>query len=116
MKFLADECCDAPLIEKLRALGYDVLYVVEEMRAEPDTEVLAKAFAENRILITEDKDFGELVYRLKKEAAGIILLRFAPSQAELKWSRLRELIQRNDVILMNHFIVVDAEKFRIRPL
>jgi predicted nuclease of predicted toxin-antitoxin system len=88
MKFLADECCNAALVENLRAIGEDVLYIVEEGRGVTDTQGLATAFAEKRVLITEDKDFGELVYRLKKETSGIILLRFQPSQSELKWQRL----------------------------
>jgi predicted nuclease of predicted toxin-antitoxin system len=58
MKLLADECCDAGLIAALRADGHDLLYVLESLRGVTDDE--------ERILITEDKDFGELVHRLKR--------------------------------------------------
>ncbi|HET6528297.1 MAG TPA: DUF5615 family PIN-like protein [Balneolaceae bacterium] len=74
MKFLADECCDASLVKELRHAGHNVLYVMEYGPGSTDTEVLEKAFSERRVLITEDKDFGELVYRLKKPVTGVILL------------------------------------------
>jgi len=75
MEFLADECCDRDFVEELRQSGHDVLYIFELKRGATDDEVLALAFDQRRILLTEDKDFGELVYRLKKPAHGIILIR-----------------------------------------
>ncbi len=68
MRFLADECCDAGLVAALRDDGHDVLYAVESLRGVPDDEILTRAFSENRILLTEDKDFGDLVYRLRRPA------------------------------------------------
>lgn len=76
MKFLADECCDAKLVKKLRDAGHNVLYVMENAPGSTDTEVLEKAFIEERVLITEDKDFGELVYRLKKQVLELYYLDF----------------------------------------
>ena len=61
MKFLADECCDAPLVESLRNDGHDVLYQLEEDAGAPDEDLLGRAYKEKRILLSEDKDFGELV-------------------------------------------------------
>lgn len=61
MNFLADECCDAGLVYTLRDDGFDVLFAVESMRGAVDDKILERAYAENRVLITEDKDFGELV-------------------------------------------------------
>lgn len=116
MKFLADECCDAGLVRQMREYGYDALYVKEEDPGITDSEVLKKAYSEKRVLITEDKDFGELVFRLKKKVYGIILLRFKVSEKDKKWHRLKALIHQKPKILTNHFIVVDAHKFRIRPL
>ena len=116
MKFLADECCDAQVVSLLRSQRHDVLYVTEFKPGALDEEVLKKAFNEKRILLTEDKDFGELVYRLKKPAYGIILLRFEVSERHLKWPRLMELIHHHSSKLEGHFIVVDIEKFRFRPL
>ena len=78
MKFLADECCDHGLVEAMRQSGYDVLFVLEAKPRATDDDVLALAFNERRILITEDKDFGELVYRLEKPARGIISISLLP--------------------------------------
>ena len=66
MKFLADECCDTGLVASLRKDGHDVLYAIEKKAGAIDDEILSDAYKEERILITEDKDFGELVYRFKK--------------------------------------------------
>lgn len=116
MKFLADECCGAHLVKQMREHGYDVLYVKEEAPGITDTEVLKRAYSEQRVLITEDKDFGELVFRLKRKVYGIILLRFRISERDKKWKRLEELIQRRPAELSNNFIVIDVQKFRFRPL
>jgi predicted nuclease of predicted toxin-antitoxin system len=67
---LADECCDTGLIASLREDGHDVLYVLERKPGVSDDEVLLEAYNEERIMVTEDKDFGELVYRLKKPSNG----------------------------------------------
>ena len=68
MKFFADECCDTEMVASLRIEGHDVLYVLEEEPGLQDEVVLQRAYVERRILLTEDKDFGELVYRLRKPA------------------------------------------------
>lgn len=116
MNFLADECCDTALVEKMRNAGHDVLYVMESDRGSDDIEILHRAFNENRILITEDKDFGDLVYRLKLSARGIILMRFSSEKRRQKWNRLKVLLHQKQAKLYNCFTVVDSEKFRIRPL
>jgi len=116
MKFFADECCDAELVARLRTEGHDVLYGIEFKPGALDKEVLEKAFTEKRILLTEDKDFGELVCRMKKPAYGVILLRFEVCERHLKWPRLKELLCYHSSKLKGYFIVVDIEKFRFRPL
>lgn len=116
MRFLADECTDTQLVEQLRIDGHDVLYVMESMRGETDDVILTKAYADNRIILTEDKDFGELVFRLRKPAICIILLRFNPGEESLKSQRLYALISEPDVTFVDTFIVIEADKTRIRPL
>jgi predicted nuclease of predicted toxin-antitoxin system len=66
MKFLVDECCEAEIVSLLRSEGHEVLYVPEFKPGAADSEILPMAFKEKRILLTEDKDFGELVYRLRR--------------------------------------------------
>jgi predicted nuclease of predicted toxin-antitoxin system len=116
LKFLADECCDAGLVDSLRASGHDVTYVTEQFVGSSDDEVLLKAFNEGRILLTEDKDFGELAYRLRKPSAGIVLIRIDIKDRHLKWPRLKGLIENYKERLPAHFVVVHANKYRFRPL
>ena len=116
MKFLADECCDAEMVVSLREDGHDILYITESKPGILDEEVLKKAFEENRILLTEDKGFGELVFHLRKPTRGIVLLRFDVQQSNLKLLRLRQLIQTQSRKLKNSFVIVDVEKFRFRRL
>lgn len=116
MKFLADECCDAGLVKALREDGHDVFFIPEEFPGATDKEILLLAFNTNRILITEDMDFGELVCRLKKPAHGIIVLRIAVKERHLKWDRLKNLIARYPDRLKGNFIVVDMQKYRFRSI
>ena len=116
MKFLADECCDTGLVSSLREDGHDVLYVLERKPGVSDDEVLTEAYVEERILVTEDKDFGDLVYRFKKPAKGVILIRIDVKERHMKWRRLKKLIRNYEKRLPGHFVVVDSNKFRFRPL
>jgi predicted nuclease of predicted toxin-antitoxin system len=116
LKFLADECCDAGLVNFLRKLGHDVVYVTEECAGISDNEVLEKAYREDRILLTEDKDFGELAYRLRKAATGIVLIRIDVKEKHLKRQRLKSLIETYGPRLSGHFVTVHTDKFRFRPL
>ncbi len=116
MKLLADECCDAALVAALRSDGHDVLYAVESLRGATDDDVLGRADSEGRILLTEDKDFGELVYRLKRSAHGIILLRFDVADRILKVPRVQSLLESRASQLPGAFVVIDPEKIRFRPL
>jgi len=116
MNFFADECCDAGIVAGLRADGHDVTYIVERQTGISDDEVLQLAFIEKRILLTEDKDFGDLVYRLKKPACGIILLRIDVKERNQKWPRLQALIENHKDRVSGYFVVVELGKFRFRPL
>jgi predicted nuclease of predicted toxin-antitoxin system len=116
VNFLADECCDTGVVASLRAGGHDVVYVLERQAGASDEEVLQNAFVEGRILLTEDKDFGELIYRLKKPACGIILIRIDVQERYEKWPRLEALIAKHGDRLPGHFVVLELSKYRFRPL
>jgi predicted nuclease of predicted toxin-antitoxin system len=92
------------------------MYVVESMQGASDTEVLRRARSEDRIVLTEDKDFGELVYRLRRPVPGIILLRFDPADRSLKVPRLRSLLNRRPDQLHDTFVVLDPDRARLRAL
>lgn len=116
MKFLADECCDAGIVSSLRNDGHDVLYIMESGQGVLDESILQKAFVENRILITEDKDFGELVCSLKKPVKGVVLIRIDVHKRQLKWPCLKRLINDHSSKLEGYFVVVEVGKFRFRDL
>lgn len=100
----------------MRKRGHDVLYVLETQPGRPDEVVLKQAYQERRILLTEDKDFGELVYRLKKPAAGIVLIRILVEERHRKWPRVKRLIEAYGDRLQGNLIIVGADRFRFRPL
>lgn len=77
---------------------------------------MEQALEERRLLLTEDKDFGELVYRLRRPAHGVILMRFAEDEQDAKVSRLRLLLRTETERLAGYFVVLEADKIRIRPL
>jgi len=75
MRFAIDACVPEQLAEALRALGADVVTAAGRP-AMPDNEVLSGAVARDRVLVTSDKDFGDLVFRDGEAAIGIVLIRF----------------------------------------
>lgn len=116
MIFLADEGVDKSLVELLRAAGYDVFYVAESASSISDEEVLALANGNGRILITRDKDFGELVYRLKMIHSGIILIRMEELPSISRSTYVDQFIRENLDKLAGHFIVLQPGLTRIRKL
>jgi len=116
VNFAADECCDAVLVAGLRGDGHDVWYAMESARGKDDRAILQHADTEQRILLTEDKDFGELVVRLGLPAYGVVLLRMNPTDSKAKLVRLREVVQNQGSRLAGSFVVVDESKTRLRPL
>lgn len=75
LRFMADECCDFTVVRSLRAADYDVYAVGEVMQHSVDRSLIELAAEEDRILLTEDKDFGWLVYASNVSSAGVILIR-----------------------------------------
>jgi predicted nuclease of predicted toxin-antitoxin system len=80
LRFLADESCDFLVVRALRAVGYDVAAVAELSPRAPDADVIALAVKEQRVLLTEDKDFGQLVFAANRESGGVILIRYPSTQ------------------------------------
>ena len=75
MKLVADEGVDKPIVDALRTAGFDVLYILETNQGADDEFILNLANEQQRILLTQDKDFGELVFRLKNVHYGVVLIR-----------------------------------------
>lgn len=106
----------APLVAALRASGWDVVYVAELDAGIDDGSVLRKAFAENRVLLTTDKDFGELIFRLRLEARGVLMLRLPAGRWPQHWDRLRDVLVQHADRLDGNFTVVSTDKVRFRSL
>ena len=98
------------------AAGHDVVYAKEVLPGKPDEVVLTTAFDEDWYLLTEDKDFGELVYRLALPARCVILLRLDPTDSAFKMARLTRLFETKADRLAGSFVVVEPSRFRIRDL
>lgn len=115
MRFLADEGVDRQVVEALRAVDLDVTYVAELDPGIRDPEVLALAVREQRLLITSDKGFGELVFRQRRASHGVILLRLAGVDPAVKAERVASVIQQHGAGLPGSFTVVTSRLTRIRP-
>jgi len=76
MQFIADESCDFAVVRALRAAGHDVVAVAELDAGLEDDSVVARALDEHRVLLTEDKDFGQIVFASGRPAAGVVFIRF----------------------------------------
>jgi predicted nuclease of predicted toxin-antitoxin system len=116
MKFLVNENISSGVIMGLRNLGHDVLSAKESMPSAPDEEILAHAVSETRIVVTHDKDFGELAYRWGLPlGGGIILLRLQRRTPESDNHRILEVLKSN-IEWTGHFSVVSDSQIRCRPL
>ena len=115
MRFVADECFDARLIDALREDGHDVFAVRKFARGIDDEAVLDLARQEERVILTEDTDFGELVYRLRRPTEGVILLRLGLMAISEKLYRLRKAIAVEGHFA-GRFVVVEPHRVRTRSL
>ncbi len=116
MRLLANENIPLDAINALRKDGHDILWIRAEAPGSTDVEVMALAQEQDRVLITFDKDFGELAFRSKQPAAcGIILFRVPmTSAAYIAHVLVKAIGSRSD--WKGHFAVVERDRIRMRPL
>ena len=91
------------------------MHVAEIASGATDAAVLRQARNDGRVLLTEDKDFGKLLFRSKLVAPGLVLLRLRPEQYPLKWVRLEAAIEQFGDRLFGRYLVVEEARFRSRP-
>jgi predicted nuclease of predicted toxin-antitoxin system len=115
VRFLLDQSADARLIPFLRSRSHDAVRIGQEHPAGlPDPAVLALAQAEGRILITDDRDFGELVFRHRQPHAGVIYLRLGRyADLSTKIARLAHVLEHYSEQL-DQFLVVTHRSVRVR--
>jgi predicted nuclease of predicted toxin-antitoxin system len=116
VNFVADESLDDPLVIHLRTAGHTVWSVAEMTPGISDDIVLELANQQRALLLTADKDFGELVFRLRRIATGIILVRLSGLSMTKKAEILIQAIQQHSEDLMQSFTVIQPGIVRIRPL
>lgn len=112
MRFLVDECTGPAVAHWLREQKHEVFSVYDAARGMDDDDVIAKAYSENWILITNDKDFGEKVYRERRPHKGVVLLRLEDERAMNKIATLRRLLEAYADQLANQFVVVTERHVR----
>jgi predicted nuclease of predicted toxin-antitoxin system len=116
MRFLADESCDFAVVRALRVAGFDVAAVAEDAPQADDTEVIERAVQEARVLLTEDKDFGQLVYAAARASTGVILIRFPPAARSILPSMVLETIRFHGDQIERSFAVLEPHRVRVRPV
>ncbi|MFM9904879.1 MAG: DUF5615 family PIN-like protein [Pyrinomonadaceae bacterium] len=112
MRFLVDECTGPRVASWLADEGHEVFSVFDQARGLQDEDILGKAVVENWILITNDKDFGELIYRERRDHHGIIFLRLADERAANKIDVLRQLLAAHADKLPEQFVTVTETRVR----
>lgn len=113
MRFLVDECTGPTVAKWLRSEGHEVFSIYEQARGLTDAAVLSKALSENWILVTNDKDFGEMIFRERRVHKGVVFLRLADERAANKIDVLRKLIASHGDRLAGKFVTVTETRIRL---
>lgn len=116
IKFLIDESVEFRIVEFLRENSFDTLAITEEHPSLADIEVLSIANRQRRILVTNDADFGRLIFKEGKEAYGVIFLRLPVKTTRDKIIRLSQVLEVKIAKLPHSFVTVTEKRIRSREL
>lgn len=114
LKFLVDESTGKNVADAISEDGYDAKFVGDFMKGSKDSDIFRFAVKENRIIITNDKDFGEMVYRILGIKTGLILLRLNNDNSKTRTDVLRKIIGNYGEKLEGSLVVASENKVRIR--
>lgn len=114
MNLVADESIDGSIVDHLRANGHKVVYVAEMSPGIPDDEVLSLARDRQALLLTADKDFGDLVFRQSIPHCGGLLIRLVGLDPEDKAAVVSSVLESHAAEMAARFSVVTPETLRIR--
>lgn len=115
MNIVADESVDRPIVERLRQDGHDVVSIAELAAGIGDDEVLRLANDQSAVLMTGDKDFGELVFRLNRVSHGVVLLRLEGLAPATKAMTVANAVRTHATAMQGAFTVISPGMLRIRP-
>ncbi len=113
IQFLADESCDFAVVRALRAAGYDVKAIVEVCPGVSDGEVMQIGAEEGRVLLTEDKDFGWLVFAGTGGSTSVIFIRFPMRARSILSETIVEFVKQAGNKLMGSFAVIEPGRMRL---
>lgn len=114
MNFIADESVDRQIVARMRLDGHVVRYVAEMLPGIPDDSVLALANEQSSVLLTADKDFGEMVFRQGRFTFGILLVRLGGLSPDRKAEVVSTVVDRHGAELSDAFGVLTPTSLRIR--
>jgi len=114
VKFLVDESAGLAVSRRLKQMGFDAVSVIELMRGAADEEVMRKAIEENRVIVTNDKDFGWLAAFYKPP--GVILLRLDDEKTENKVKMIMHIVTKYRDAILGSVLVASEKKIRIRKI
>jgi len=116
LSLLADENIDQRLVSSLRLAGIFVYSVAESSPGISDEEVMRLSENLSAMILTDDKDFGEIVFRKQRSCRGIVLLRLTGVDYSRKADHVIQVIDRYGSEMIGKFVVITAERVRIRKL
>jgi predicted nuclease of predicted toxin-antitoxin system len=116
LRFLADVNIEKPVVDELERMGHNISWVTDLDRYLDDMSIFEIARKERRILLTNDKDFGEIVFRQKLIPTGIVLFRVKGQDVAKKVRLVKKLLAAHSDKIAKHFVVVAEEKVRFIPL
>lgn len=116
MRILADENIARSIVTWLRTQGHDVLSASESRAQTPDVDLLIEAETQGYVILTEDKDFGDLVFRDRRNSHGVVMLRLEDLPASLRLARLQAVWAVIEAGMPGSFLVVTETKVRRRPM
>jgi predicted nuclease of predicted toxin-antitoxin system len=111
---LVDVSAGRTIADLIRSLGHDTAFVRDRDPAMADADILAWAVAEGRLVVTMDKDFGDLVYRSGQPHAGVLLLRLEAARTAEKVRVVTDILAAHAADLPGHFSVYQNGRLRIR--
>ena len=114
MNFTVDESVDQEIADRLRQDGHEVLCISEMKPGISDDQVLSLARERGDVLVTADKDFGELVFRQRRAASGVLLVRLAGLSQSTKADLVADAVRRHGAELPRAFAVVTGSMVRVR--
>jgi len=114
VKLVVDVGVGTAVEKRLLAQGHDVLAVRDLNPHLPDEEILERAVQEQRLVLTMDKDFGELVHRSGRRHAGVLLLRLEAADSTTKVAVVRRIFEQHGAKLPGKFAVYRRGRLRIR--